>query len=229
MSKLNSQRSHSFAFLLTAVGCLAMGTGGATAARAQSRAGSPISVETSAQLFATMCALDAAGFDANTNTLEIYPESAALRARLLQMKGPATEAVREFYKKHQFVSADETLSPFLSFALVTGPPPKFDYIVSHSDMPPAVLTIEGFDEILSNFYSEAHLDREWATVEPEVDHEIDRVSGPLRQIVYQTTGYLREIIQPTGNRTFTVLVEPLVGNRVNFRNVGDHYAIIVGP
>ena len=31
------------------------------------------------------------------------------------------------------------------------------------------------------------------------------------------------------NRSFTVLVEPLVGERVNFRNIGNHYSIIVGP
>lgn len=223
------RKSHSLAILAAALGCYLALAGAADSARAQSHPGSPISVETSPQLFATMCALDAAGFDANANTLEIYPASAALRAKLLQLKGPATEAVREFYKQHQFVNSEETLSPFLSLALVVGPPPRFDYIVSHGEMPPAVLSIEGFNDLLGNFYTEAHLDREWATVEPEVNHEVDRVTDPVRQIVYQTTGFLREILQPSGTRTFTVLVEPLVGNRVNFRNVGNHYAIIVGP
>jgi tetratricopeptide (TPR) repeat protein len=229
MKKRISQRKRSPVIPAAALACVLMLAAGADVVRAQGHEGSPISVETNSQLFATMCALDAAGFDANANTLEIYPASAALRARLLQLKGPATEAVREFYKQHQFVNADETLSPFLTFSLVVRPPPKFDYIVSHAEMPPAVLTIEGFNDILSNFYAEAHLERDWATVEPEVDHEVERVTSPVRQIVYETTGYLREILQPSGSRTFTVLVEPLVGNRVNFRNVGDHYAIIVGP
>ncbi len=229
MRKHVIQRKRILGIFAAASGCLLAIAAGPSVARAQGHEGSPISVETSPQLFATMCALDAAGFDADADTLEIYPASAALRARLLQLKGPAAEAVRAFYKQHQFVNADETLSPFLTFALVAGAPPKFEYVVSHAEMPPAVLTIEGFNEILANFYAEAHLDREWATVEPEVDHEVERVTGPMRQIVYQTTGYLREILQPTGTRTFTVLVEPLVGNRVNFRNVGDHYAIIVGP
>jgi hypothetical protein len=198
-------------------------------ALAQSAAKGPISVETSPQLFATMCALDAAGFDANSSTLEIYPADAALRARLLQLQGPAVTAVRKFYAAHQFTDPDETLSPFLAFALVIGPPPDFRYIVSHDDLPPGVLTIEDFNEILANFYAETKLDHEWSTVEPEADREVSRLIGPVRQIVFETTGYLREILQPTGDRTFTVLVEPLVGNRVNFRNVGDHYAIIVGP
>lgn len=229
MRILNIQRSQSLAAFAAAWACVLMIAAGAGVAFAQGREAGPISVETSPQLFATMCALDAAGFDANSDTLEIYPGSAALRARLLQLKGPATEAVREFYRQHQFVNSDETLTPFLTFALVVGPPPKFDYIVSHSQMPPAVLTIDGFNDLLANFYNEAHLDQEWAKVEPEVDNEVTRVTGPLRQIVFQTTGYLREILQASGNRTFTVLVEPLVGNRVNFRNVGDHYAIIIGP
>lgn len=195
----------------------------------QSEARGLISVETSPQLFATMCALDAAGFDANSNTLEIYPADAALRARLLQLQGPAVTAVRKFYAQHQFTNPDETLSPFLAFALVVGPPPDFRYIVSHDDLPPGVLTIENFNEVLSDFYTEAKLDQQWATVAPEADREVSRLISPVRQIVFETTGYLREILQPTGDRTFTVLVEPLVGNRVNFRNVGDHYAIIVGP
>jgi hypothetical protein len=198
-------------------------------ALAQSQSRRPISVETSPQLFATICALDAAGFDANSNTLEIYPADAALRARLLQLQGPAVTAVRKFYAQHQFTNPDETLSPFLALALVIGPPPNFRYIVSHDDLPPAVLTIENFNELLDDFYAEAKLDHEWETVEPEADREVARLISPVRQIVFETTGYLREILQPTEDRTFTVLVEPLVGNRVNFRNVGDHYAIIVGP
>ena len=189
---------------------------------------SSISVETSQQLFATMCALDAAGFDANANTLDIYPADAALRARLLQLKGPAVDAMRQFYAQHQFANSDETLSPFLSFALVVGPPPRFRYLIGHDEIPPAVLSIDGFGEILSKLYVEAQLEHEWASVEPEVDREVERLTNPVRQIVFQSTAYLREIQTPT-DRSFTVLVEPLVGERVNFRNIGNHYSIIVGP
>ncbi|HLW44102.1 MAG TPA: tetratricopeptide repeat protein [Candidatus Acidoferrales bacterium] len=189
---------------------------------------SSISVETSPQLFATMCALDAAGFDANSNTLDIYPADAALRARMLQLKGPAAGAMRQFYAQHQFANSDETLSPFLSFALVVGPPPRFRYLISHDEIPPAVLSIDGFGEILSKLYVEANLGREWASVEPEMDREVARLTNPIRQIVFESTAYLREIQTPT-DRTFTVLVEPLVGERVNFRNIGNHYSIIVGP
>ncbi len=188
-----------------------------------------ISVQTNQQVFAVMCALDASGFDANAPTLDIYPLHAALRGRLLELNGPATIALRRFYQKHQFVNSDETLSPFLSFALVIGGPPDFSFVVSHRDIPPAVTSIDDFGPILQNFYAEAHLDREWAAVLPETDAEVARLTEPMRQLVFQTTGYLRELMNPVVNRTFTVYVEPLVGNRIDFRNIGDHYAMIVGP
>ncbi len=188
-----------------------------------------ISVQTNQQVFAVMCALDASGFDANAPTLDIYPLHAALRGRLLELNRPATIALRRFYQKHQFVNSDETLSPFLSFALVIGGPPDFSFVVSHRDIPPAVTSIDDFGPILQNFYAEAHLGREWAAVLPETDAEVARLTEPMRQLVFQTTGYLRELMNPVVNRTFTVYVEPLVGNRIDFRNIGDHYAMIVGP
>lgn len=187
-----------------------------------------ITVQTNQQVFDAMCALDAAGFDSNSTTLDMYPAYAALRARLLQLNGPATQAMRDFYRKHEFVNSDETVSPFLSFALVVTPP-DFSFIVPHNDVPPAVSSIDGFSDILRNFYAEAHLDREWASLQPQADAEVSRLIGPMRQVVFETAGYLRELMTPTTSRTFTVYVEPLVGNRVNIRNIGNHYAMIVGP
>jgi hypothetical protein len=208
--------------------CVAVGIAALHPAAAQQSSQS-ITVQTNQQVFATMCALDAAGFDANSTTLDMYPAHAALRARLLQLNGPAAQAIREFYKKHEFVSSDETLSPFLSFALVVGAPPDFPFVVSHNDLPPAVTPIDDFGDVLRTFYAEANLDREWANVQPEADAEVVRLTDPVRQVVYQTTAYLRELMTPVVSRTFTVYVEPFVGNRVNFRNIGNHYAIIVGP
>jgi tetratricopeptide (TPR) repeat protein len=187
-----------------------------------------ITVQTNQQVFDVMCALDAAGFDANSTTLDMYPAYAALRARLLQLNGPAAQAMRDFYRKHEFVNSDETVSPFLSFALVVAPP-DFSFAVPHNEIPPAVTSIDGFGDVLRNFYAEAHLNREWSAVQPEADAEVARLTDPMRQLVFQTTGYLRELMTPVTSRTFTVYVDPLVGERVNIRNVGNHYAMIVGP
>ena len=228
--QLNQMRGRGITtcFLCGLLFCLAASFAFLSSSPAQ-QTGQSVFVQTSQQIFATMCALDAAGLDANSATLDMYPAHAALRARLLQLNGPATMAMRQFYQKHEFASSDETLSPFLSFALVVSPPPDFSFTIAHSDLPPAVTPIIEFTPVLQNFYVEAHLDREWAGVQPEAQAEVARLTAPMRQVVFQTTGYLRELMSPSSPRSFAVYVEPLVGNRVDFRNVGDRYAIIVGP
>jgi hypothetical protein len=189
---------------------------------------SGISVGNSAQLFAMMCALDAAGFDAETSTLEELPARAALRQQLLELQGPAVDALRQFYHDHELGDPGETLSRYVSFALVTGPPPKFPFAMEHDLLPPDVLALEGFQDVLVTLYREAHLDERWERVAVEYARETARAEGPLRQVVLVSSAYLREIVRPSGARTFTVYIEPLVGSRGNFRNYGDHYAIVVG-
>jgi hypothetical protein len=187
-----------------------------------------VSVEASQQVFSTMCALDAAGFNSDESTLAEMPSRLALRTELLTLKGPSTDALREFYRDHQLNDPGETLSRFITFALVVGPPPRFNYLIGNDVLPPDVLAIEGFQEILANFYHDAHLDLRWAKVQPEYERAIARDQSPVRRIVIVSNGYLREIYNPKFNHTFTVYVEPLVGNRTNFRNNGDHYAIVIG-
>lgn len=200
-------------------------------AHAQIQAGAPdsgVSVESSQQLFATMCALDAAGFDADESTLAEMPSRLALRGELLKLQGPAVDALRQFYHDHQLADSSETLSRFLTFALVVGPPPRFQFVVDRDVLPPDALAIEGFQEVLANFYHDAHLDLRWQAVQPEYERAIARDQSPVRHIVFTANAYLREIYKPKYGHTFTVFVEPLVGNRTNFRNTGDHYSVVVG-
>jgi hypothetical protein len=189
---------------------------------------SGIAVEANQQLFATMCALDAAGFDADESTLAEMPSRLALRGELLNLHGPATEALREFYRDHLLADPGETLSRYITFALVVGPPPDFRYQVDPDLLPPDVGSLEGFQKILAAFYHEAHLDIRWNQIEPEYRRSIARYQPVVRRIVTVSNAYLREILKSTHGRTFTVYVEPLVGARTNFRNLGDHYAMAVG-
>ena len=189
---------------------------------------SGIFVEPDQALFATMCALDAAGFAADESTLSDMPSRLALREAMLKMQGPATEALRQFYHDHLFGDPGETLSRYITFSVVVGPPPRFDFQVIRDLLPPDVLTIEGFRDILAAFYQEARLDLQWAKVQPEYERAAAKYSPSVRKIMFTTNTYLREIMKPIYGRTFTVYVEPLVGARTNFRNSGNHYSIVVG-
>jgi hypothetical protein len=139
-----------------------------------------------------------------------------LRTELLNLQGPATDELRTFYREHKLNDPGETLSRYITFATVVGPPPRFNYLLDHDVLPPDVLAIEDFQEILVNFYHEAHLDLRWTKVEPEYLRAVARDQSPVRRIVIVSNGYLREIYNPRFGHTFTVYVEPLVGNRTNF-------------
>jgi tetratricopeptide (TPR) repeat protein len=190
-----------------------------------------VSVEASQQIFSVMCALDAAGFAADESTLSEMPSRLALRGELLKLQGPATDALRQFYRDYALADPGETLSRYITFSLVIGPSPNFTFLLDHDVLPPDALTIEGFQEVLANFYREAHLDLRWASVEPEYNRAIERYQSPVRRVVTVSDAYLREIYKPRYAHSFTVYIEPLVGNRTNFRNNGNHYAIVVdgGP
>jgi Tetratricopeptide repeat len=175
-----------------------------------------------------MSALGAAGFETDDATLAQMPARRALSADLLKMHGPATDALGQFYRDHALADPGDTLSRYITFAVVAGPPPQFLLPENQDLLPPDVVALDGFQDVLVNFYREARLESRWTWVEPEYEPALERYRASLRKIVTLSDGYLREIVKPTSGRTFTVYVEPLVGARTNFRNYGDSYSIVVG-
>jgi tetratricopeptide (TPR) repeat protein len=187
-----------------------------------------IAVETRQQLFATLCALDAAGFDSSVGTNQT-PGRVQLRQQMLALKGPAVEALRKYYREHALADTGATFSRFVSFALAAGPPPKFEFELRREDLPPDALALEGFNEILANFYREAHLEELWKHYEPEYDRGVEAYSAPVSEMTLKVTSYLREILKSNNPRTLSIYVELLAGGKTNFRNYGDHYELVVSP
>jgi hypothetical protein len=188
---------------------------------------SSVSVDGREAMFTTMCALLASGFESEVSADNWQPLRAQLRERMQHQQGPAVEAVREFYRAHRLADPGATLSRYLWFGLVSGPAPRFEPILRRDELPPEVISLEGFSEILSNYYKEQNIGRLWRQIQPTYSREIERLHESVSQIVYVTTGYLRELLEPLSPRTFTIVVEPLVGRITNVRNFGDHYAIVL--
>jgi tetratricopeptide (TPR) repeat protein len=189
---------------------------------------SGISVDESEQLFTVLCALDAAGFNADESTLAEMPARLALRADLLKLQGPATEAVRKFYRDHAIGDSGQMLSRYVTFGLTIGPPPRFSFEVPEDALPPEALVLQELQPLLGAFYREANLASRWQKIEPEYENSAGNYRSVVRNTVIKTNAYLREVIRPSSGRQFTVYVEPLVGKRTNFRNLGDHYAVVAG-
>lgn len=174
-----------------------------------------------------MCALLAAGFESKISAENWHPLRARLREQMQHQQGPAVDAVREFYKEHEVRDSGATLSRYIWFGLLSGPAPKFLMTVRRDDMPTEVLALDGFSEILANYYEEQKIGRLWRDLQPIYNREIEKVHDPLSQIVFVASGYLRQLQDPTTPRTFTVIIEPLVGRITNVRNAGEHYSIVL--
>ena len=186
-----------------------------------------INVDASEPMFTTMCALLASGFEADISAENWRPLRAQLRDRMQHQQGPAVEAIREYYKQHDSADPGAALSRYLWFGLVAGPAPDFKPTIRRDDLPPEVLALEGFSELLSKYYQEQNIHQLWRQMQPAYNAEIERMHEAVSQIVFVATGYLRAMNQPSEQRTFTIVVEPLVGHITNVRNFGDHYAIVL--
>src|SRR2546425_9647591 len=186
-----------------------------------------VSVDGSEAMFTTICALLTAGFESNVSADNWTAFRAQMRERLRHQQGPAVEAVREFYRQHELRDPGATLSRYLWFGLVSGPAPGFQAVLRRDELPPEIIALEGCSEILSNYYQEQKIGQLWRQVQPIYSREVERLHDPVSQIVFVASGYLREILEPSGPRTFAVVVEPLVGRITNVRNFGDHYALVL--
>lgn len=195
--------------------------------RRQAAPPSTVSVDGNEAMFTTICALLAAGFESNVSSDNWTAFRAQMRERLRQQQGPAVEAVRGFYRQHELRDPGETLSRYLWFGLVSGSAPSFQPVLRRDDLPPEVIALEGFSEILSNYYKEQKIGQLWRQVQPIYNREVERLHDPVSQVVFVTSAYLREIMEQSGPRTFAIIVEPLVGRITNVRNFGNHYALVL--
>src|SRR3984893_11021545 len=186
-----------------------------------------VTVDGSEAMFTTMCALLAAGFEADVSAANWHPLRAQLRERMQHQQGPAVEAVLEFYKKHQLADEGAMLSQYIWFGLVSGPSPKFQLTLRRDELPPEVIALEGFSAILSSYYQKQKIGRLWRELQPLYNTGIEHLHDSVSQIVFVVTNYLREIMNPSNPRTFTIIVEPIVGRITNVRHFGDHYAIVL--
>ena len=186
-----------------------------------------VTVDGSEAMFATMCALYASGYEGDVNADHWSTYRAQMRERLKGQKGPAVDAIREFYQRHNLKDTGTMLSRYVWFGLVAGPAPRFEPVLRRDELPPEVIELEGFSDLLSNYYLEQNIRQLWRQVQPVYNRDIEDLHESISQIVLVSSTYLRELSNVNDPRTFTIIVEPLVGRITNVRNYADHYAIIL--
>jgi predicted negative regulator of RcsB-dependent stress response len=184
---------------------------------------------TSITMFATLAAINAAGYDAGMDSPlnEHYKVRSELREILAKKKIPCLSELKAFYKEHKKPTEAGDLSQYISFSLIAGDAPKF--ALPDGQVPPDVEPLRGFSQILADFYGQANIADLWQRAQPAYDSAISGYQEPVINALFEANGYLRN---PSGylGRRFQIFLDLLgAPNQIQVRSYRDDYFVVITP
>jgi tetratricopeptide (TPR) repeat protein len=181
-------------------------------------------------IFAVMCAIHAAGYDAEIDSPTNHQIRKALRDQLAKLDVDSLPALRRFVRDHKPKDPSQEFSQYISFALSTNGPPFFEPAHPNLPLPPDVDALYGFTPLLVAFYREANIESLWAQEQLYYDQAIGHYSQPVSRAVLEVNSYLRNVTSGYLGRHFQIYVE-LMGppNQVQTRSYVDDYYLVVTP
>jgi len=202
---------------------------GARTGSAQRFAAGENQFSVSQTLFATLAAINAAGYDTGIDSPlnEQYKLRTQLREELAKRKIACLPELRDFYQTHKKPSGGADLGQYISFALLAGEPPKFE--LPTIELPPDAEALRPFSGLLARFYKEANLEDLWKRSENAYTVAIRNYQDAVINTLFEANGYLRN---PSGNegRRFQIYLD-LLGepNQAQVRNYRANYFVVITP
>jgi tetratricopeptide (TPR) repeat protein len=187
-------------------------------------------LDASPSLFTVMAALNAAGYDTDLDSPNNSPLRQAVRAELAKRDIPSLPAIREFVAKHHKARDTDELGQYISFALTAGPPPNFAIHMRDVDIPPDVMPLRDFSELLAAFYKEANIEDLWKRAQPGIDQLLVPYHQGVIDAVLQVNAYLRQETSGFRGRHFQIFLEPLAApGQMQTRSYGNEYTVVITP
>ncbi len=180
-------------------------------------------------LFATLAAINAAGYDTGIDSAinDKFKLRSQIRQELAKRKIPSLPEMKDFYATHRKPSGGADLGQYISFALMAGDPPKFE--LPAGELPPDVEPLRGFSELLARFYKEANLEELWRLSGKAYVAAISEYQDEVINALFEANGYLRN---PSGvqGRRFQIYLDLLgEANQAQVRNYRDSYFVVITP
>jgi predicted negative regulator of RcsB-dependent stress response len=201
----------------------------ARSGEAQHFAGGENQFSVSQTLFATLAAINAAGYDTGIDSAlnEQFKLRTQIREELAKRKIPSLPELRVFYESHKKPSGGADLGQYISFALLAGDPPKFE--LPTIELPADAEALRPFSELLARFYKEANIEDLWKRSQNAYAGAIKNYQDEVINTLFETNGYLRN---PSGNegRRFQIYLD-LLGepNQAQVRNYRANYFVVMTP
>lgn len=187
-------------------------------------------LDASPSLFTVMAALNAAGYDADLDSPNNSPLRKAVRAELAKLDIPSLPAIKEFVEKHHKARDTDELDQYIAFSLTAGPPPDFAIHMRDVDIPPEVMPLRDFSELLKAFYKEANIEDLWKRAQPDIDRLIAPYHQGVLEAVLQVNAYLRQQTSGFRGRHFQIFLEPLAApGQMHTHSFGNEYTVVITP
>jgi tetratricopeptide (TPR) repeat protein len=187
-------------------------------------------MDASVSIFTVLAAINAAGYDAEIDSVSNHPRRKMLRDFLAAQKIQSVAELKRFVRDHRRKDPGLDLSQYISYGLVINGPPDFSFRYAESALPPDVAALEGLTPLLVAFYREAHLEELWKQTQPAFDEAIAQYQEPVSRAILQANAYLRNVTSGFLGRHFQIFVDLLgAPNQVQAHSYLDDYFVVVTP
>jgi tetratricopeptide (TPR) repeat protein len=191
-------------------------------------------LEVNESFFTLGAALNSCGYDAGADSS--LPVRSAIRAELQEIvrKSPdalkTRDAICQFWREHELPELPNDASPYVSLGLNLTPPPAFTTTIPEADLPPDAARVLGVASLLQKFYGAAGIQKLWQKHQSEYHELVERFHDPLSKTIVDTDLYLKLPFSSYAGQHFIVYLEPQLSPlRVNSRNYGNKYFIVISP
>jgi len=188
-----------------------------------------VTISRDVRLFATMAALNAAGFNIEFGS-QYHPVREAVRKYSADVDPDLIARLKAYYTARKGDQTDESqLAKYISLAVNLSDPPDFKPVTREENLPPDARAVVGFAPLIAEFYDKAHIGRHWLELRSEYDHAIAQIAPSLRELIVRTDAYMRVPLGTNAPLSLSIYLELAAPvNTVNVRSNQDSYFVIIG-
>ncbi|MCW5980280.1 MAG: tetratricopeptide repeat protein [Bryobacteraceae bacterium] len=181
-------------------------------------------------LFTVMAAINAAGYDADLESPANHPLRFEVRNYLATRQLASVAKLKEFFAARRRENWTAELGQYITFALMTTPPPAFQFRHLTYQLPPDAQRLEGLGPLLAEFYKEADIADLWRKAQPAFEAAIERYHEPVMRALLEINMYLRNPTSGVSGRRFMVVLSLLSApNQIQVRSYEGDYFIVISP
>jgi hypothetical protein len=181
-------------------------------------------------LFTVLAAINAAGYDAEIDSLSNNPERKVVREYIAAQKVDCLDELKRFVKEHKQRDPYAELSQYISYALAINGPPMFESRYVNNLLPPDAAKLDGLTPLLITFYRQAHIEDLWRRAQPVFDSVIEEYHEPISRAVLLVNAYTRNPTSGFLGHRFQIYIDLLgAPNQVQTRSYTDDSFVVVTP